>query len=87
MPATPRTDFERFQLTTKVMQIEWMTPKAQAASRELLNDLHNVTKSLGFWETKLHDSSSGLWYAAFFRFQLFPVGSWRVRDVLCCGRA
>jgi len=35
---------------------------AQAASRELLNDLHNVTKSLGFWETKLHDSSSGLWW-------------------------
>jgi nuclear-control-of-ATPase protein 2 len=34
----------------------------QAASRELLNDLHNVTISLGFWETKLHDSPRSLWW-------------------------
>lgn len=34
----------------------------QAASRELLNDLHNVTRSLGFWETKLHDTPRSLWW-------------------------
>jgi nuclear-control-of-ATPase protein 2 len=35
---------------------------SQAASRELLNDLHHVTRSLGFWDTKLHDTSRGLWW-------------------------
>lgn len=37
-------------------------PLRQAASRELLNDLHDVTKSLGFWETKLHDTPRRLWW-------------------------
>ncbi|ACO62636.1 predicted protein [Micromonas commoda] len=43
---------------------------AQAASRELLSDLHSVTKSLGFWETKLHDAPRGLWW--FFFLQTGP---------------
>ena len=42
----------------------------QAASRELLSDLHSVTKSLGFWETKLHDAPRGLWW--FFLLQTGP---------------
>jgi len=35
---------------------------AQATSRELLRDLHAVTKSLGFWETKLHDTPWSIWW-------------------------